>query len=102
MHTLERHAVRQDGRRITALQLGKPPVHIVELRVAEPGADATRVAQLALRVVIPEQQRAEAVTLTARLGEADHHALALVAALDLAPIGTAPTPGGPRAALSHE
>src|SRR6202035_1036717 len=102
MHTLERHALRQDRRRITALQLGKLPVHLGELRVAEPGADATGVTQFAPRVVIAKQQRAEAVALAAWLGEADHHELVLVTALDLEPIGAAPGPEGPVATLRDD
>src|ERR1700739_3495442 len=102
MYPLERHALRQDGRRVAALQLGKPPVHLGELRVAEPGADATGVAQFAQRVVIAEQQRAESLALAGRLGEADNHEFVLVPALDLEPIGAAPGPKRSVAALRDD
>src|SRR5208282_395009 len=55
----------------------------------ETGADATGIAQLALRVMVANEQRAEPFAATFGIGEPDNNKLIAIAALDLEP-ATAP------------
>ena len=68
-------------------------MQIGQLRVIEPGAATAGVAQHALRIVIAEQQRAEAVPRAARVGKADHDEFVALVAFDLEPVGAAARPG---------
>src|SRR5579862_6707968 len=74
-------------------------MQVGEQRVAKPGADATGVMQLAVPVVIAEQQGAKPLPLAFGIGEADDNELVALVAFDLEPVAAPPGAVGPVAAL---
>src|SRR5579863_6600422 len=99
MHAFCWHPFGEGGGGVAALDRIETQPQLAELRVIEPGPDAAGIAQPARPVVTAENERAEAVPGAARFGEADYHELVAAVAFDLAPIGPAPRPIGPVAAL---
>src|SRR5215469_17845168 len=73
-------------RRPVALQAGQRRVEGVQRPLAEAGADLARVRELAVGVVVAEQQRAEAGPRPLRVGEAADDELLAALALELQPV----------------
>src|SRR5699024_282480 len=65
-------------------------MQIAQLLLFETSTDAALVEQLPVGIIGAEQQRTEADALTLRVGEADHHELAVAAAFHLQPLMAAP------------
>ena len=72
----------------------EPLVQLDQLRRIEAGADAAGVAQLALRVIIADEQRAKTLAAAFGIGVADHDELLAIAAFDLEPAAASPRPVG--------
>src|SRR6266404_8529207 len=94
MDTLLRDTFRQGHRRSGSLEGIEAGPQLGEPRAVEPGSDAAGIAQFPGRVVIAEQQGAEAVPAALGVGKADDDELLAVEAFDLQPIGAAAGPIG--------
>ena len=80
MHVLGDGSLRQGlTGRSASHQPIEPRPQIRQPRVAEPGADAAGIAQVALPVVIAEEQRAEPLAAAGGIAEADDDELVAVA-----------------------
>src|SRR5258705_6138351 len=97
--TLLRDTFRQGHRRSGSLEGIEAVLQLGEPRAVEPAPDAAGIAQFPGRVVIAEQQGAEAVPAALGVGKADDDELVPVEAFDLQPIGAAAGPVGLVAAL---
>src|SRR5690349_10947506 len=87
-HPMALHVARLvlEGR-LVGLEVGELLLERAQRGVVEAGADVARVAQLSLRVVDAEQERAEAAAAALRIGEAAHDELLALRALELDPRG---------------
>src|SRR5579875_455069 len=72
-------------RRALTSQRAQPPAELTERVAVEAGADLARVAQVAMTVVVAEEQRAELGPAAARGGDAADHELLAGLALELQP-----------------
>jgi len=63
----------------------EPPPKQPELRIVDSSADAPRIGEPPVGIVIPEQQRSKPRTRTFGIGPADNHELLAILALDLHP-----------------
>src|SRR5580692_5741901 len=85
VHARLRESARVE-RRAVALNSGQRRVQAVQHAVAEPGADLARIGQLAVGVVVAEQERAQPLARALRIGVAADHELLRVLALELQPV----------------
>ena len=103
MHPLERSALGQcRDRGVGALERFELRPERRQLGVAEAGANAAGIMQAAPRVIIAEQQGAQAAPPAGGLGKADYDELVAVGAFDLDPIVAASRPIRPVAALGDD
>src|SRR4051794_35064653 len=102
MDALLRHPLGEHDRRLGPCDRVEALPQLDQLLIVEPGADPAGVAQLPIRVIIAEQQRAEAEPLTARVGKADYDELVPVQAFYLEPLGAAARTVGPVAPLRDD
>jgi hypothetical protein len=76
-------------RRLLAFEPVHSTLHLNQSRLVESRAHSTRVGQVALIVIIPKQQGAEARSRAPRRGESSDHEFLFVAALAFLPAWTA-------------
>ena len=90
VHTPLPHRRALLERRAVLLQRAQPVPQAAQGLGIEPRADLPGVDQLAVRVVVAEQQRAESDPGTLRVGEAADHEFLAAFALELQPVLVAP------------
>ena len=103
VHPFARDALRQRDRRIRHVpEISSRLRSSDQLRGIEPGADAAGIAQFSLRIVIADEERAEAFPAAVGIGEADDHELLAIAAFDFEPAAAAARPVGLGPALRDD
>src|SRR5262245_42626484 len=92
MHAVFRDAFRQANCWLVLFELVEARPELDQSFPVEAGADLAGIAQLPVRIVIADQQCAEALPAAFGVGEADDYELLAIEAFDLAPLGATAMP----------